>query len=222
MALAKVPEEDMLLALLETQLRKSKALEPAFVTYDAAEIGSETRTSAFLYYAARRQVVRKQTEETVSSLMKMPQIAVPARPPKASTEALPPAAPKVPAVPAPPARTADGKIICPLWLMRGSCQYGDGCHFEHAEPPKAGRRARGKAQAAGPKGQPQANRPQASALSTDAAENVTATAAGDDAPLCRFWPLGKCYKGNQCVYRHVGPPGKPAAPAAQPAAGEGS
>eukprot|EP00959_Pyramimonas_sp_CCMP1952_P292263 6112335-Pyramimonas_sp.AAC.1 len=60
MALAKVPDQDMLCSLLECQLRKCKGLEPASVTYDAAEEGTATRTSAFLYNAARREIVRRQ------------------------------------------------------------------------------------------------------------------------------------------------------------------
>ena len=69
MALAKVPDEDLLCSLLECQLRKCKGLEPAFVTFDAAEEGSETRTSAFLYNAARREVVRRQRWQVKDDLM---------------------------------------------------------------------------------------------------------------------------------------------------------
>ena len=37
MAFKKQPDEDLLLYLLDTQLRKCKALGPAFVVYDGAE-----------------------------------------------------------------------------------------------------------------------------------------------------------------------------------------
>ena len=36
MGLVKQPDDDLLLCLLDTQLRKSKALGPAFVVYDRA------------------------------------------------------------------------------------------------------------------------------------------------------------------------------------------
>ena len=52
MTLRKQPNEEMLLALLDTQLRKCKALGPAFSFFDGAQEGSEQRTFKFLDSAA--------------------------------------------------------------------------------------------------------------------------------------------------------------------------
>ena len=59
MALAKLPDEDMMLALIETQLRRCKGMGPTFVVFDGAPEGSPQRTVTFLYNAARAEVVRK-------------------------------------------------------------------------------------------------------------------------------------------------------------------
>ena len=45
MALKKTPDDDMLFAIVDTQLRKCKALGPAFVIYDDALKDSEQRSS---------------------------------------------------------------------------------------------------------------------------------------------------------------------------------
>ena len=45
MALKKPPDDDFLLALLVTQLRNCKALQPAFVIFDGAPEVPEQRTS---------------------------------------------------------------------------------------------------------------------------------------------------------------------------------
>ncbi|CAK0849503.1 unnamed protein product, partial [Prorocentrum cordatum] len=120
MALARVPDDDMLLAPFASQLRKCKAMSPTFVHYDGAQDGSPTRSAKYLYDAARQEIVRRQREDTTAGLLKTPQKTA-------------------------PAKTSD------------------------------------------PKGK---------------AANV------DDKPLCKFWPQGKCTKGSDCVFKHVGP-GKP-------------
>lgn len=48
MGLVKQPDDDLLLCLLDTQLRKSKALGPAFVVYDGAQEGTKERSFQFL------------------------------------------------------------------------------------------------------------------------------------------------------------------------------
>ena len=80
MALQKLPEEEFLLALLETQLRKCKALGPAFVVFDGAEEGSKQRSSKFLYDAARQEVVRRNRQVTKDGLLNFPPKAVPGYP----------------------------------------------------------------------------------------------------------------------------------------------
>ena len=57
MSLSKQPDEDLVHTLLETQLRKCKAIGPSFVLYDASPEGHPNRSSAFIYSAARAEVV---------------------------------------------------------------------------------------------------------------------------------------------------------------------
>ena len=91
MSLAKMPDDDMLVALLETQLRKCRALGPAFVVYDGAKDGSDERCAKFLYDAARREIVRKQREVTKEGLIQTSHKAAPA-----NATAKPKAQPKKP------------------------------------------------------------------------------------------------------------------------------
>ena len=84
MALKKQPDEDLLLYLLDTQLRKCKALGPAFVVYDGAQEGTKERSFQFLYTAARQEILRKQREATRDGLLKPPAKASPATPKKES------------------------------------------------------------------------------------------------------------------------------------------
>ena len=78
MAPRKQPDEEMLLALLDTQLRKCKALRPAFVVFDDAQEGSERRTFEFLYSAARQEIVRQQRGARRDRLFKPSAKATPA------------------------------------------------------------------------------------------------------------------------------------------------
>ena len=96
MAMKRLPDEDLLLALLEAQLRGCKALAPAFLVFDASPEGSANRTSTFIYNAARQEVVRKQREATKAGLIKHVNKAAPAKPGPGT-----PAAPAAPAAPAP-------------------------------------------------------------------------------------------------------------------------
>ena len=79
MSLAKTPDDDLLLALLETQLRKSKAMGPMFVVFDAAPEGSPQLSAKFLYDADRQEVVRKQRESVKDALLNTPQKAAPGK-----------------------------------------------------------------------------------------------------------------------------------------------
>ena len=69
MALAKPPDEDLVHALFEQQVRKAKSMAPAFVLYDASPEGHENRTTAFLYASARAEILKNQREATRKSLM---------------------------------------------------------------------------------------------------------------------------------------------------------
>ena len=64
MGLVKQPDDELMLCLLDTQLRKCKALGPAFVVYDGAQEGAKERSFQFLYNAARQEVLRNQREAT--------------------------------------------------------------------------------------------------------------------------------------------------------------
>lgn len=80
MALTRFPDEELFLALLEAQLRKCRALGPAFVVYDGAPEGSPTRTSKYLYDAPRQEVMRKQRKAVRDALTRPPAKAVPGKP----------------------------------------------------------------------------------------------------------------------------------------------
>ena len=70
MGLAKPPDEELLHALVEPQLRKCKALAPDFVSYGRAADGAEERTSKHLYDCARRFCARRRREETLAAMTK--------------------------------------------------------------------------------------------------------------------------------------------------------
>ena len=53
------PDEELIMAIVEPQLRLCRDLAPTFVTSDGAEEGSEERTISWLYNRARREVARK-------------------------------------------------------------------------------------------------------------------------------------------------------------------
>ncbi len=59
----------MLLALLETQLRKCEIPGPDFVVFDGGDEGSLQRTSAFPHNAARRKVMKVQREAIKAELL---------------------------------------------------------------------------------------------------------------------------------------------------------
>ena len=140
MALPKMPDEELLLTLLEAQLRKVKSLTTTFLTYDLADEGSEVLTSAWLYNAARKQVAKEQRLKTKQQLIDGTAKALAARPgdPKGKGKKGEKGKGK-----------GDGKdkkggpppdmkhIMCQQWQSRGSCSFGDRCRFSHADPPTA-------------------------------------------------------------------------------------
>ena len=77
LALARLPDEDMLLSLLETQLRQCKALGSSFVVFVGAPEGSPARTSNFRYDVARQKFIMKQRETMTEGLIKTLQKAAP-------------------------------------------------------------------------------------------------------------------------------------------------
>ena len=70
------PDEDVLHALIEPQLRRCKALAPEFVTYDRAEDGDPEKTTEFLYNAARKCVARNRRMDNLASLKPTPKVAI--------------------------------------------------------------------------------------------------------------------------------------------------
>eukprot|EP00959_Pyramimonas_sp_CCMP1952_P471809 9499007-Pyramimonas_sp.AAC.1 len=69
MAPAKMPDEILMLTLLEAQLRKSRAPATAFAQHDAAGEGPSARTSTHLHNAAQKEAAKKQRAETQQGLM---------------------------------------------------------------------------------------------------------------------------------------------------------
>ncbi|CAK0809613.1 unnamed protein product [Prorocentrum cordatum] len=213
MALAKVPDEDMLCSLLEWQLRKCMGLEPAFVTYDAAEEGAATRASAFPYKAARREIVRRRRGQAWGDLMKLPQKAAPAKTAAAAAAAA--AAAKAKAQATPQVRSGE---ICQMFARDGSRRFGANCMLEHvgaaSAPDAAAAKARAKAKAGAAAKAKAKAKAQAKAKAAAAATSPAAAAAQpDDQPARRFWPRGERTNGESRAFKHVGP-GKAKVPGA--------
>ena len=69
-AMHKPPDEDMLHAIIEPQLRKCTALQPEFVQYDGAYEGDPVRSAAWLLDRARLAVDRRRLQETHQAMTK--------------------------------------------------------------------------------------------------------------------------------------------------------
>ena len=169
----------MLLALLETQLRKSKAMGPTFVVFDAALENSPNRSAKFLYDAARREVVRKQRESVKDSLLNTSQRAAPGK----------------------ATRNKDGpgnngqKLPCHAFAKNGSCKFGAKCRFLHSKPEQATDAGSSNSNekvggAATPKGKAKAK-----GKNKGVAKNIP----------CKFQALGTCTKGDGCAFKHLSP-----------------
>ena len=138
MALPKLPDEELLVALLETELRKCKALGPAFVVFDGAEAGSIQRTSKFLYEAGRKEVARSQREATKQGLLKTNLKASPGyvapKPPKPkppknkAPDAVPPKDSPVAKQPENDPSKQDDEV-CRSYAKTGRCGFGNKCRF---------------------------------------------------------------------------------------------
>lgn len=105
--LQKHPDEEMLHAIVEPQLRKCKALAPEFVTYDRAKPDALERTTAWLYEAARGCVARKRKEDNLAALQNAPKSVV--------VKNKPDQLPK----------------DCIAFSKTGKCKFGDKCWHRH-------------------------------------------------------------------------------------------
>ena len=76
MGLSREPDEHLLAALVEHQLRLCKGLAPSFERFDSADEGSPERTITYLISAARKWVERKRREDAYESLQKTPKAVV--------------------------------------------------------------------------------------------------------------------------------------------------
>ena len=114
----KQPDDDLLHAFIEPQLRKCRALAPEFVTYDRADDGAPERSAQFLYDSARRCVARKRKEDNLAAMKGPLKVAVVKKPPQAPPKkATPP--------------DGGGATGCMLWAKAVQCKFGDKCRYPH-------------------------------------------------------------------------------------------
>ena len=83
MSMNEPPNDHMLRALLEPQLRKCKALLPVFVNIDGSPGDSELCGLRYFCHAAIREVTRKQCENTRDELLRPAKTSTAAAAPKA-------------------------------------------------------------------------------------------------------------------------------------------
>ena len=76
MAMIQMPSYEFLHAVLEPQLRRCKALAPAFVNLDGADPDSFANRLNFLYKAAHREIDNKQRFKTKAELLRPQNVAV--------------------------------------------------------------------------------------------------------------------------------------------------
>ena len=62
--MSKPPDQDMLRALLEVQLRKSTPIKPHFATIDGSRPGSHMRSYDYVYESAHQEIDRTRSEIT--------------------------------------------------------------------------------------------------------------------------------------------------------------
>ena len=118
LAMRRPPEEDLLLAVLEPELRKCQSLAPEFVIYDGADNDSEIRTRKWLYNSARRAIGRQMRLDTKAALLEQPgRRALPARQ-KSDTDNKD--------------KGGDNIKKCFQFLKTGECKFGKNCKFSHA------------------------------------------------------------------------------------------
>lgn len=134
LASSRPPEEELLLCLMEPQLRKCEPLAPDYVTFDRAIDGSPERTSAWLYEAGRRYLRRQLQNHTRDALIHPGKVAILKAPVKKPEEAA----------------TGKGKAPCPFFA-KGHCKFGVGCKLNHGPAKKPGKGV-GKGGKAKPKG----------------------------------------------------------------------
>ena len=70
MGLSLQPEENLLQAIVEPQLRQCKELRPFLERYDSAPDGSDEKSLRYLLDSARRIVERQQRADVVTGLSK--------------------------------------------------------------------------------------------------------------------------------------------------------
>ena len=120
------PDESLLLAIVEPELRKVTDLAYEFAVFDRAPDGSPAKTLSFLYDAARRACARERQRKTVDSL-------TPATKQVKQVKQLKPKA-EAKAEPKPKGLNDVGaknvgvhpQVACGFWRT-GACKFGDKC-----------------------------------------------------------------------------------------------
>ncbi|CAK0813605.1 unnamed protein product, partial [Prorocentrum cordatum] len=190
MGLTRQPDEELIVAIVEPQLRLCRDLAPTFVAFDGAEEGSEERAISWPYNRAWREVARekrvaasKQLQDAVPKKIAAPGAGKGGKGDtgkgKAAEKKKKAAEKKKASAAAGRPDVAQDKPLCAAFQKSGKCDKGDKCEFRHA--PKAtakaapARVARHADEAAGATGVAMP-----SATDNDAEWAVADTGVGDD------------------------------------------
>ena len=223
MATTSAPDEHMVLALLKTQLRKAEPMQHHFSQYDTAPVGSPTRSTAFLYNAAKYEIERKHKEETLADLVGRTAPAMVAR--RTATGSAAEAADNDPEEEeANDADDGDYQEEADEYDEQEAEEYDEqeADEYDEQEPDDYDMEAE-YSYYEDQLGLDEADREQFMAKTMDEQAECLAewreyeqvyesglrvqTEAGDDAPICKYWPLGTCRRGAKCPFRHYGDSG---------------
>lgn len=190
LGMSKMPDENLLHAIVIPQLRKSKALQPEFVSYDRAPEGSDERTAQYMLDASRQVVSRRRRADTRASMLgSKVQVSLPDSRGKGGgnrQEATGKA--KTKAGKAKSQGRKGGQKICPFFL-KGKCKWGGNCDLQHSQVKVDKAKGAGKG-----KGAEKADKPKK--VYTTAERHKMAQEE------CTRYKAGNCDLGDKCFRQH--------------------
>ena len=130
-ALSLTPDEHLLRALLEMQLRKRSALRPLCANIEGSSLGSHKKTYTYLYESAHREINRRQKgspSSPAAAAAKAAKAKYGAQKPQSRQRSSPPAEVSTAAMDSPTKEAWRNFAI-------GKCKYGESCRFSHGGLP---------------------------------------------------------------------------------------